>query len=465
MGSLKVWNGTTSQWEYTGGGFLPSVNPGTCCMRTANAVQSIPDSTFQTLTLTVVSYSNNVDTTVANTIKVITPGFYVLTGSMTFDNTGPTTGSRRVLAIYVNGAQTGRSEVRAMDNAEFFTGDVAIQQYLNAGDLVTLNAWQNSAAGLNTMSSYYPRLSVSLISNQGPQGIQGLQGVQGAKGDPASLPQINAYTTVGNSTWTKPANAVRVEVIAIGGGAGGGSGRRGAALSIRAGGGGGAGGQVSTGTFTASDLGATENVTVGAGGAGGIAQATDDTNGLIGAVGVASYFGSAATNRWVGTNAPAAGAAGGVAAAAGGVAAAPGGSTGAASSATGAVGTTSNNQLGRGTSWSAGAGGGGGGCTAADVASAGGTGGPGVSGSSTAPAGGTLGGGAGAAGQAARTGSYRAGDGGGGGGGSITTAAGKGGDGGSPGGGGGGGGAALNGFASGAGGKGGDGAVYVITYF
>lgn len=276
-------------------------------------------------------------------------------------------------------------------------------------------------------------------------------------------PKIDTFLT--NGTWTKPVGAIRVMAIGISSGAGGGSGRRGAAASARTGGGGGAGGIKSEALFLASDLGATEAVTVAAGGAGGNAVATDSTDGNVGSAGGVTSFGLS-TNRWLFATTPGGGGAGasGVAGAAG-AAAANGGSVGIASVATGVAPSSANTGAGRGTSWTAGGGGAGGGLTTGDLEAAGGNGSVGASGSNAAPVGGTIPGGAGGAGNAARAGSRQPGSGGAGGAASKTTAAGKGGDGGFPGGGGGGGGASLNGFASGAGGKGGDGVLYVITYF
>ena len=90
----------------------------------------------------------------------------------------------------------------------------------------------------------------------------------------------------GAYTWSVPATAKSITIDCTAGGGGGGSGRRGAAGSVRGGGGGGAGGGRTIYTFPLSEMadrGLTINV--GAGGAGGAAVSTNDTNGNAGAAG------------------------------------------------------------------------------------------------------------------------------------------------------------------------------------
>ncbi len=79
------------------------------------------------------------------------------------------------------------------------------------------------------------------------------------------------YTTPGANVWTKPADLlyVIVELVGGGGGAGGASDGGGATWSATQGGG---GGGYSKKLILASALGATETATVGAGGAGGVAN-------------------------------------------------------------------------------------------------------------------------------------------------------------------------------------------------
>jgi hypothetical protein len=126
-------------------------------------------------------------------------------------------------------------------------------------------------------------------------GTSGTRGTSGTSGLNTST-DVQVFTALGASTWTKPSGVKSVEVILIGGGGGGGAGRRGAAGTIRFGGcGGGAGGLTINNYPDPSLLGATESVYVGAGGAGGTVT-SDSTDGSNGVGGVGSYFGYSVTS-------------------------------------------------------------------------------------------------------------------------------------------------------------------------
>lgn len=95
-------------------------------------------------------------------------------------------------------------------------------------------------------------------------------------------------------TWTKPVaadDAATVRVILVGGGGGAASGPKSPAGAFDSGGGGGAPGIANDFTFLASQLGATEAVTIGAGGAGGAAVTVNSTAANPGIAGGTSYFG------------------------------------------------------------------------------------------------------------------------------------------------------------------------------
>lgn len=316
------------------------------------------------------------------------------------------------------------------------------------------------AEGLNEDSSYsyyvvaYTDLAVSPHSNT----------VTLDTGHPDTI--IEIFTA--NSTWTKRVNLVSADVIVVGGGAGGRSGGISPSSDSGNGAGGGAGG-LSQGSFLAADLGATESITVGAGGTGGIgpigagsAAATNGTNG-----GASSFGAHLSANGGICQNFNGGG---------------TGGTGSTQDGATGGYGGRSNDpdktaQTGSSATLAPG-GGGGGGATDEGAASTGGAaGGTGDSGDGGA-AGGTPGGTGvpngvnGGDGVNATGNTYCGGGGAGGGAGSATgsdtfATGGKGGNGGLYGGGAGGGGAAGAGDATGAvtltGGNGGNGAKGVVV--
>jgi hypothetical protein len=104
---------------------------------------------------------------------------------------------------------------------------------------------------------------------------------------------VDVFTASG--TWTKRAGLQSVTVYVLGGGGGGGSGRCGASGSVRAGGVGGGAGGFTIANFPAAMLGSSLSVTVGAAGAGGVAQSTASTNGNNGTAGGNTSFGSICT--------------------------------------------------------------------------------------------------------------------------------------------------------------------------
>lgn len=101
---------------------------------------------------------------------------------------------------------------------------------------------------------------------------------------------LREYTTSG--TWNKPSGLVALEVICIGGGGGGSSGAKRINATLSRGGGSGQSGGVCFAVFEAADLAGTEDYTIGAGGAGGGSQTTNDSAGLAGGNGTNTTFGT-----------------------------------------------------------------------------------------------------------------------------------------------------------------------------
>lgn len=112
---------------------------------------------------------------------------------------------------------------------------------------------------------------------------------------PASSSGTLSYNMVeftSSGTWTKPSGLIGIELVIISAGAGGGSGSRTASGTVSRAGGSGGGGGVLVVYISADDLGATESITIGAGGNGGASVTADNTNGSVGTDGGNTSFGS-----------------------------------------------------------------------------------------------------------------------------------------------------------------------------
>lgn len=299
-----------------------------------------------------------------------------------------------------------------------------------------------------------PDATVSLsLDSTGVKFNDGTIQTTAATGSTGTPTDVQVFTSSG--TWTKPVGAKSVHITTIAGGSGGGSGCASSAGTAAGGGGGGAGGGRSFVTLDASLLGATESVTVGAGGTGGASVAVGN-NGNNGGVGGSSFFG-----LWCGAGyGIVTTGGGGGSSTAGGVASFSGSRFMFPAGNGGAGGFGTNGTAGSSVFVGAGAGGGGGINAAGTFIGNGGVGGF-STGYNTPTATITP---AGSNGLSVPTNTPLGGNGGGGGNASATASAQAGGNGGIYGAGGGGGGAGQ-GFSSGKGGDGSSGIVVVTTYF
>ena len=115
------------------------------------------------------------------------------------------------------------------------------------------------------------------------------------KAPSSSLFTIATFTDVGTTTWVAPPNVNNIEYLVVGGGGGAGNGYD------NAGGGGGGAGMVLTGTLSVTP-GQSYNITVGAGGAGGIGDQSTTPPGRTNAAGSAGLNSSFSSNRLISFN-------------------------------------------------------------------------------------------------------------------------------------------------------------------
>ncbi|MGD0639861.1 MAG: hypothetical protein ABSC22_03850 [Roseiarcus sp.] len=305
---------------------------------------------------------------------------------------------------------------------------------------------------------------------------------------------VNIVTFSSSGTYTPSPGMTFCDVVLFGGGGGGGGGCLEAASTACSGGGGGGGAAQASGRFTAAQVGASQTITVGSGGAAGAAATSSTTAGGAGGAGGYTGFG-ALLKAWgggfgAGGQLSATGSGGGGGAGFG----QPGGGSGATGGGGGLFGSSGGSAASAGNATATG-GSGGGGCSTAGVAGNGGnygvngaTGGGSGGGLSSSngtnnggnggqqvfngiPINGGAGGTAGGSVNGVQGASNTAGPlqlpgvGGGGGASATSGTAGAGAQGGSPGGGGGGGGSAQNGGTAGAGGVGGAGICVIVEWF
>ena len=157
-------------------------------------------------------------------------------------------------------------------------GTASPSSKLHVAGALTLDTALSAANGGTGLTS--PGTSGNVLTSNGSAWVSSA---------PSGSANLQEFTSSG--TWTKPSGATFVMVECWGAGGGGASGSaRGTAGANRSGGGGGGGGAYSYRVFKASDLGATESITIGAGGAGGAAQVSG--GGAIGNDGGNTSFGT-----------------------------------------------------------------------------------------------------------------------------------------------------------------------------
>ena len=159
----------------------------------------------------------------------------------------------------------------------------------NPSGFITSSALGPYLTAATAASTYQPTLSLTTTGTSGAATLTGA--TLNIPNYTNSISPIDTQLFVSSGVWTKPTGAKYVEVYLVGGGGGGASGRRGAAGTARYGGGGGSSGSFNIAKINANNLGATENIWIGAGGTGASGIAVNDTNGAAGGTGAPSFFG------------------------------------------------------------------------------------------------------------------------------------------------------------------------------
>jgi hypothetical protein len=209
----------------------------------------------------------------AGTHDVFIPHSPGMRGTYAFTSTSSTPGLLRMLDFeWVWTGVTADGTVTLNPVANYPIGPALLIR--NRGSFYTLTVEADGAETING------RLNVVLLPGQWVE-IRRRGSAWDAWG---SAPRRTTFTSSG--TWTKGAltGVVRADVWAAGGG--GGAGIVVAAATACSGGGGGGGGSYATATFQATELAASETITIGAGGTGGT------TTGAHGSAGGLSQFGA-----------------------------------------------------------------------------------------------------------------------------------------------------------------------------
>ena len=169
--------------------------------------------------------------------------------------------------------------------ASKISGTAIVQTIVDAkGDLIVASA--NDAVGRLAVGATNGH--VLTVDSTESLGVKWAAAAAGGSG----MTELDAQTFTSSTTYTLPASARIVIVELIGSGGGGRGGSRNTGTTMAVGGSGGGGGPYSRKILTASELGATVTVTIGAGGAGGAGRTGSTGSGVDGSKGGVSRFGT-----------------------------------------------------------------------------------------------------------------------------------------------------------------------------
>jgi len=151
--------GYLEKWVREHAAFEPTNS--TCLVYQTGGVFPIPDAANTTITFDTDEYDpDDLHSTTSNTdrITIVVPGVYVLTANGNFTKAA---GTWRIIYITVNAAIVSSQSVTGSGNVFNERLSCSTQKLLAAGDIVRMDAYQNSGGQLNIND---PRLGVTRIS-------------------------------------------------------------------------------------------------------------------------------------------------------------------------------------------------------------------------------------------------------------------------------------------------------------
>jgi len=116
---------------------------------TATVAQSVTDNTFEPLQFPTVDYDTS-SIIVGNTLVASQTAFWEVFGSVAFDINGS---GVRGMRLFVNGGSGKDLDVRNAVVANTATVSVQSTVFLNAGDIVTFDVFQDSGGGLTILTA------------------------------------------------------------------------------------------------------------------------------------------------------------------------------------------------------------------------------------------------------------------------------------------------------------------------
>ncbi len=138
-------------------GIRYAIKPYACLVTKTGAAQSIPNNSWTSIQWdTEVVDTNAMFAATSDTITINASGIYGVSSYLGFVANGT---GRRILAIVINGVFRDLKSVISDGAVTNHLGTTGVFS-LSVGDAVTIRAWQDSGAGLNTNTNETPHFDV-----------------------------------------------------------------------------------------------------------------------------------------------------------------------------------------------------------------------------------------------------------------------------------------------------------------